>query len=76
VQQVEEVKSLLTEMKISIPVIVKIEKGEALAVSSSIIDSGDGVMVARGDLGCKSVSKKYLLPRKKLFVKQMNAVSR
>ncbi len=67
VQQVAEVKSLLINMKISIPIIVKIEKGEALAVSSSIIDIGDGVMVARGDLGLQISIEKVPLAQKKII---------
>ncbi|MDD5289156.1 MAG: pyruvate kinase [Dehalococcoidales bacterium] len=66
-QQVEEVKSLLKDMGISIPIIVKIEKGEALAVSSSIVDIGDGVMVARGDLGLQISIEKVPLAQKKII---------
>ena len=67
VQQVAEVKSLLSDMKINIPIIVKIEKGEALAVSSSIIDIGEGVMVARGDLGLQISIEKVPLAQKKII---------
>ena len=66
-QQVEEVRSLLKEMSISIPVIVKIEKGEALAVSGSIVDISDGVMVARGDLGLQISIEKVPLAQKKII---------
>ena len=66
-QQVEEVKSLLTEMRVGIPIITKIEKGEALAVSSSIIDVSDGVMVARGDLGLQISIEKVPLAQKKII---------
>jgi pyruvate kinase len=66
-QQVEEVKSLLKEMSVGIPVITKIEKGEALAVSGSIIDVSDGVMVARGDLGLQISIEKVPLAQKKII---------
>ncbi len=66
-QQVEEVKSLSKEMGINIPVIAKIEKGEALAVSGSIIDVSDGVMVARGDLGLQISIEKVPLAQKKII---------
>jgi len=66
-QQVEEVKSLARDMHINIPIIVKIEKGEALAVSSSIVDVGDGVMVARGDLGLQINIEKVPLAQKKII---------
>jgi pyruvate kinase len=66
-QQVEEVKSLAREMSVSIPIVTKIEKGEALAVSSSIIDISDGVMVARGDLGLQISIEKVPLAQKKII---------
>jgi pyruvate kinase len=66
-QQVAEVKSLLNEMNIDIPIIVKIEKGEALAVSNSIIDAGEGVMVARGDLGLQISIEKVPVAQKKII---------
>ena len=66
-QQVEEVKSLLNEMSVSIPIITKIEKGEALAVSGSIIDVSDGVMVARGVLGLQISIEKVPLAQKKII---------
>jgi pyruvate kinase len=66
-QQVVEVKSIAREMGISIPIIVKIEKGEALAVSGSIVDIGDGVMVARGDLGLQISIEKVPLAQKKII---------
>ena len=66
-QQVEEVKSLLKEMSVGIPIITKIEKGEALAVSGSIIDVSDGVMVARGDLGLQISIEKVPVAQKKII---------
>lgn len=66
-QQVEEVKLLAKEMNINIPIVAKIEKGEALAVSGSIIDISDGVMVARGDLGLQISIEKVPLAQKKII---------
>ena len=66
-QQVEEVKALAKEMKINIPIVTKIEKGEALAVSGSIIDISDGAMVARGDLGLQINIEKVPLAQKKII---------
>jgi pyruvate kinase len=48
---VRELKALLKEIGVDTPVIVKIEKPEALAVIGEILEASDGVMVARGDLG-------------------------
>ena len=54
-------------MKINIPIVAKIEKGEALAVSDSIIAISDGVMVARGDLGLQISIEKVPLAQKKII---------
>ena len=66
-EQVEEVQALAGEMKINIPIVSKIEKGEALAVSDSIIAISDGVMVARGDLGLQINIEKVPLAQKKII---------
>jgi pyruvate kinase len=66
-EQVEEVQKLAAQMKINIPIIAKIEKGEALAVSDSIIAISDGVMVARGDLGLQINIEKVPLAQKKII---------
>ncbi len=66
-EQVEEVQALAAQMKINIPIVAKIEKGEALAVSDSIIAISDGVMVARGDLGLQINIEKVPLAQKKII---------
>ena len=66
-EQVEEVQALAAQMKINIPIVAKIEKGEALAVSDSIIAISDGVMVARGDLGLQISIEKVPLAQKKII---------
>ena len=50
-EDVIEAKRLLTVDQVSIPVIAKIEKPQALDRLGEIIDAADGAMVARGDLG-------------------------
>jgi pyruvate kinase len=45
------VKKWLSKKAVSIPIIAKIEKGEAIEHIDGILDSVDGIMVARGDLG-------------------------
>jgi pyruvate kinase len=50
VRQVREVKQLLGKMKADIPVIVKIEEAQALEESGAMLEAGEGIMVARGDL--------------------------
>lgn len=45
------VREIMREEGVSVPVIAKIEKPEAVDALDDIIDAFDGIMVARGDLG-------------------------
>lgn len=45
------VREIMTEEGVTVPVIAKIEKPEAVTALEEIIDAFDGIMVARGDLG-------------------------
>ena len=56
----------LDKHKMSIPVIAKIEKPEAITNLGSIIDSFDGILVARGDLGVEMPIKKLPILQKKI----------
>lgn len=46
-----EVKSLLHQMKVQIPIVSKIEKPEALENINAIIQASEAIMIARGDMG-------------------------
>ena len=61
------VDSILKDKKVSIPVIAKIEKWEALEQLDKIIDTFDGVMVARGDLGVEIPQEQVPLIQKKII---------
>ncbi len=50
-EEVGKLKDLIEKTGHDTPVIAKIEKHEAMNNLSDIIDSADGIMVARGDLG-------------------------
>ncbi len=48
---VEDVRAIMREEGVSLPVIAKIEKPQAIENIEEIVDAFDGFMVARGDLG-------------------------
>ncbi len=49
--EIAQVETLLKDNNAYIPIIAKIERGAALDNFDSILDTCDGIMVARGDLG-------------------------
>jgi len=67
VEDVIEAKRLLTVDQVSIPVIAKIEKPQALERLGDIIDASDGIMVARGDLGVELGPEKVPLWQKRII---------
>ena len=50
-RDIDDVHRIMKEEGISIPVIAKIEKPQAVANLAEIVSAFDGIMVARGDLG-------------------------
>jgi pyruvate kinase len=66
-EDVLEAKRLLTVDQVSIPVIAKIEKPQALSRLGDIIDAADGIMVARGDLGVELGPEKVPLWQKRII---------
>ena len=66
-EDVIEAKRLLTVDQVSIPVIAKIEKPQALERLGDIIDVSDGIMVARGDLGVELGPEKVPLWQKRII---------
>jgi pyruvate kinase len=66
-EDVIEAKRLLTLDQVSIPVIAKIEKPQALERLAEIIDAADGCMVARGDLGVELGPEKVPLWQKRII---------
>lgn len=66
-EDVLEAKRLLTVDQVSIPVISKIEKPQALERLVDIIEVSDGIMVARGDLGVEMGPEKVPLWQKRII---------
>ncbi|MFT6070098.1 MAG: pyruvate kinase [Bacteriovoracaceae bacterium] len=50
-EDVKEVKAILHSLKMTTPVVAKIEKPQAIENLSEIMEAADVIMVARGDLG-------------------------
>ena len=71
VRQVREVKQLLRRMKFDISVIVKIEQARALEESKAILEAGEGIMVARGDLAF-DISIEKVPTAQKSLIKEAN----
>ncbi|MDC0835297.1 pyruvate kinase [Leptolyngbya valderiana BDU 20041] len=67
-QDVLEIKELISSAGKSVPVIVKIEKHEAIEQMEEILSLSDGVMVARGDLGVELPAEDVPILQKRLIV--------
>ncbi|NER28589.1 MAG: pyruvate kinase, partial [Symploca sp. SIO1C4] len=66
-QDVLEIKDLITSAGKQVPVIVKIEKHEAIEQMETILSLSDGVMVARGDLGVELPAEDVPILQKRLI---------
>lgn len=67
-QDVLEIKEIIANAGKQVPVIVKIEKHEAIEQMKAILSLSDGVMVARGDLGVELPAEDVPLLQKQLIV--------
>ncbi len=66
---VEKVRAVMDEVGVRVPVLAKIEKPQAVENLDEIVESFDGLMVARGDLGVE-------LPLQEVPLVQKRAVGR
>lgn len=62
-----EIKELISAAGKQVPVVVKIEKHEAIEEMESILSISDGVMVARGDLGVELPAEDVPILQKRLI---------
>ncbi len=62
-----EIKELIANAGKNVPVIVKIEKHEAIQEMEAILSISDGVMVARGDLGVELPAEDVPILQKRLI---------
>jgi pyruvate kinase len=68
-EDVAQVRAVLSENGLDIPVIAKIEIGAAVVNFDDILDVSDGVMVARGDLGVDIPLERVPLVQKEIIRK-------
>lgn len=66
-QDVLEIKEIISGAGKQVPVIVKIEKHEAIEQMDAILSLADGVMVARGDLGVELPAEEVPILQKRLI---------
>ncbi|GJQ58955.1 MAG: pyruvate kinase [Candidatus Scalindua sp. AMX11] len=68
-EDIARMKEFLKGINRQVPIIAKVEKPEALANIDEIIDSVDGIMVARGDLAVETALEKVPMVQKMLILK-------
>lgn len=73
--EVTDVRAILLENNGDIPIIAKIERGEAVNHFDSILSVSDGIMVARGDLGVEIPLERVPLVQKEI-IKKCNRVGK
>ena len=61
------IKSIMKKQGVAIPVIAKIEKPEAVENLEAILETADGIMVARGDLGVEMQPELVPIIQKKII---------
>ena len=64
---IQALKAFLSERKVEIPVLAKIEKPQAIEHLEAIVEECDAIMVARGDLGVEMRPEKVPLLQKRII---------
>ena len=65
----EDVRAIMREENIFVPIIAKIEKPQAIDNIDEIVDAFDGIMVARGDLGVECPLEDVPIHQKRIIDK-------
>jgi pyruvate kinase len=68
-EEVEQVRDILQRNHSDLPIISKIERGEAVKYFDKILTVSDGIMVARGDLGVEIPLRNVPLVQKEIIRK-------
>ncbi|GAX63041.1 pyruvate kinase [Candidatus Scalindua japonica] len=68
-EDIVRMKEFLKNINRQVPIIAKVEKHEALVKIDEIIDTVDGIMVARGDLAVETPLEKVPMVQKMLILK-------
>jgi pyruvate kinase len=66
-EDIAPLRAIMAEMGIAVPLIVKVEKAEAVRDFDAILAAVDGVMVARGDLGVEMPFDEVPLVQKRII---------
>jgi pyruvate kinase len=66
-EDVEELRRLMREGGVEVPIIAKVEKREAVEKFEEILEASDGVMVARGDLGVETPAEEVPMVQKEII---------
>lgn len=66
-EDVHQLRSLMTAFGRVVPILVKIEKSEAMEALDQILDAADGAMVARGDLGVELPFEEMAMAQKQII---------
>ena len=74
-EDVNGVKIILHENNADIPVIAKVERGDAVKAFDRILSASDGIMVARGDLGVDIPLERVPLVQKEI-IRKCNQVAK
>jgi pyruvate kinase len=70
-RDIVDVRAILRKDDADIPIIAKIERGEAVKNFNNILSASDGIMVARGDLGVELPLERVPLLQKE-FIRKCN----